>query len=101
MSEETLTPHIADVPPTAKLKRAKRKATARLPRVNDPGIVKLREQHAQRVSDYRQKSASARILKTILEKRLAQLTMVDKETLFDALRLCVTPGLPIVSNSVP
>ena len=90
----TETPHIADVPPVKRTR--KRKAVAAKPRVIDPGIAALRAEHAAKVNEYRKTDASKRLLRTILEKRLSQLTTADREKLFDALKLNTTP--PLIPN---
>lgn len=82
--------------PTAPAKRKRVKSSApRAQRVIDPGIAELRRQHNDAVAALKDKRRSAAVLKTILDKGLAQLTNDDKNTLFDFLKQTVTPALPI------
>jgi ribosomal protein L25 (general stress protein Ctc) len=77
-------------------RKRKRKSTApRGPRIADPAVAAIYAEAKTKVIAYRSAKASGKILHTILTKRLAQLTPLDKEKLFDALKPIVTPALPI------
>lgn len=91
-------PHIPDAIPS-KRKYTKRKAASTpAARTIDPGILALRAEHATKVAEYRKTDSSKRILRTILEKRLAQLTTQDREKLFDALKLNTAPALMVIQS---
>ena len=74
-------------------KRKRRAATPRSPRNIDPGIAAIHAEAAAKVKEYRKTQGSARVLKTILGKRLSQMTQEDKNKLFAALKECATPTL--------
>ena len=59
----------------------------------DPAIIELKRQHKENVAKFRHNKASAKLLKTILEKRLPQMTQEDKNKLADVLIPCTTPKL--------
>ena len=99
MNEETVKPPVEkpESKPKSRSINAARK-TPKLrkpskPRVIDPGIAAIHAEAKARVAEYRKLSRSGRILKTILEKRLAQLTAGDQQALFDKLGLTCTPKL--------
>lgn len=54
-------------------------------RTLDPDIAKLRQAHAQNVLDLKRRRTSAKILQTILEKRLPALTDEDISKLLTAI----------------
>lgn len=81
--------------PTEKLKKKRAPKAPRAPRVIDPQVLKIRQEASQKVKDYHKSQASGRILKTILDKRIPQLTRQDQERLFDELKAIVTPALPL------
>ncbi|TSA40190.1 hypothetical protein D4Q85_00195 [bacterium] len=87
MNEPTTTPI-----PTA-TKKPRKTRTPRAPRQIDPGIALIHADAAKQVAAYRSKQASAKILATILNKRLPQLTDNDKFKLRVALDVVVTPPL--------
>ena len=67
--------------------KKKRKARVpRAPRVLDPGIQAIHDAAKLDVKNYRRKQASAKLLATIVTKRLPQLTQDDRNKLADALR---------------
>jgi hypothetical protein len=84
-----------NTPPTTPTKRTRKPHAAAkpVPRVIDPEITRLRQEHSLRVKEYRGKAASAKILATMLT-RLVQLTPEDKAKLADALP-ATTPALPL------
>jgi hypothetical protein len=99
MNEETVKPPVEQTPSLTKPRSiyAARK-TPKLrkpskPRVIDPGIAAIHAEAKARVVEYRKMGASGRILKTIIGKRLAQLTGIDKQALFDELAKTCTPKL--------
>lgn len=65
------------------------------PRVIDAGIAELRRLHAANVQAYQAKTASAKILATIVNKRIEQLTDEDRMKLLDTLQAITTPALKI------
>ena len=73
--------------------RKRKAATPRAPRVIDPGIAAIHTAAKAEVLNYRRKQASARLLATIITKRLAQLTTEDRNKLADALCDSTTPTL--------
>lgn len=76
--------------------RKRKKSTApRAPRTIDPGVAQIRKEASERIKEYHKSQASEKLLATILDKRLPQLTTADKEKLFDHLKLLVTPKLDI------
>jgi hypothetical protein len=79
--------------PKGKKKSAPAKKPARTPRKIDPGIAAIHAEAKAKVAEYRKMSASGRILKTIIGKRLAQLTAKDRQELFDELSKTCTPIL--------
>ena len=93
MNEETVKPPVEK--PESKPKQRSIKPTRKpsKPRVIDPGIAAIHAKAKLKVEEYRKLSRSGRILKTILEKRLAQLTAGDQQALFDKLGLTCTPKL--------
>lgn len=74
----------AQEPIIPKKKRAAKHA--RLPRTIDPEVTAIRKEATSKVKELHRARASARLLKTILEKRLAKLTQQDRESLFDYLK---------------
>jgi hypothetical protein len=79
-------------------KPARKKSAARKqsgPRKLDPGLAELRKLHSANVAAYRAKTASQKLLATIVNKRLAQLTQEDRLKLLDALKPMTTPALSI------
>lgn len=92
MIEEASKPPVVTVKvPNPRAARKKKEPSK--PRVIDPGIAAIHAEARAKVAEYRKLTASGRILKTILEKRLAQLTPLDKQKLFDALAGTCTPKL--------
>jgi hypothetical protein len=92
MNEEATNPPVATVKvPNPRAPRKKRGPSK--PRVIDPGIAAIHAEAKAKVVEYRKLGASGRILKTILEKQLAQLTAEDRQKLFDELRGSCTPKL--------
>ena len=93
MNEETVKPPVEK--PESKPKQRSIKPTRKpsKPRVIDPGIAAIHAEAKARVVEYRKMGASERILKTIIGKRLAQLTAIDKQALFDELAKTCTPKL--------
>ena len=85
---------------TAPRKRKARRVASG-PRVFDPAIIELRAEHAIKVAKQIAKRASAKILATIVTKRLVQLTDEDRGRLFDTLSPRVTPPLPLVAGVSP
>ena len=81
--------------PISRLTKTKKPAKAKTPRVIDPEIQRLRDEHNEAVKALHDKRRSAGILKTIIDKRLSQMTLNDRTQLFDALREIVTPALPM------
>lgn len=85
-------------PPTQntapKKTRKRRTFSPSTPREIDPEIKALQEEHKRRVIELRNRRRSAALLKTILDKRLAQMTDEDKNKLADTLRSCSTLPLP-------
>ncbi len=79
-------------------KRKRKSLAARKPRVIDPGVAEIRREASDKIKEYHKKQSSARLVKTIIEKRVAQLTRQDQEKLFDHLKNIVTPPLePLIS----
>ena len=85
MSEQAAEPPVKEMAPFPKVRKPKSKKGPSKPRVIDPGIASIHAEAKAKVAEYRKLTASGRILKTILEKRLAQLTPGDKQKLFDEL----------------
>jgi hypothetical protein len=86
IEEPTKPPEETGTSQNARAARATRKKKGpSKPRVIDPGIASIHAEAKAKVAEYRKLTASGRILKTILEKRLAQLTPGDKQKLFDEL----------------
>ena len=85
-TETTITPTPAKAP------RKRKAASKRTDRTLDPEIIRLRQEHNQRVKEYRGKAASAKLVATMI-KRLPQLTADDKAKLAGHLP-AVTPTLP-------
>ena len=85
MNEEIETPPGEKKAPAQKPRPASAKRKPSKPRVIDPGIAAIHAEAKAKVAEYRKRTASGRILKTIVEKRLAQLTGIDKQVLFDEL----------------
>ena len=77
----------------AKVRKTRKAASKRTDRTLDPEIIRLRQEHNQRVKEYRGKAHSAKIVATMI-KRLSQLTADDKERLVYLLP-AVTPPLPL------
>lgn len=75
-------------------KRKRKSTTSRGPRTVDPDVLAIRAEATRKVKELHKSRASAKLLKTILDKRLAQLMDNDKMKLFDALKDIVTPSLP-------
>ena len=87
-------------PATATKPARKRKtSTPRKPRVIDPGIAAIHAESAQKIKVYRSTQASAKILATILNKRLPKLTANDRAKLFDLLSKTETPVLPALNQN--
>lgn len=85
---------------TPKPKRTRKSTKPRAAKTLDPGIVAINERRNLEVAAYRSAQASAKILKTFLEKRLPRLTAEDRQKLFDELSLTETPSLlPEIGNS--
>ncbi len=80
-------------PPKVKKKTAPAQKPARTPRKIDAGIAAIHAEAKEKVAEYRKMGASGRILKTIVGKRLAQLTTGDRQELFDELAKTCTPIL--------
>ncbi len=91
----TETQPIAPQPATevSKKRRFKVPRKPSAPRVMDPEIVALRKAHNANVKALHTRRASAKLLATILNKRLAQMTQDDRSKLFDALAKTETPKL--------
>lgn len=87
----TKKPTVTKKPPTKKIDPAKK--SARTPRKIDPGIAAIHAKAKEEVAQYRKTTASGRILKTIIKKRLAQLTLEDRQRLLDELAKTCTPPL--------
>jgi len=83
----------AAAPPKGKKRPAPAKKPARTPRKIDAGIAAIHAEAKKKVEEYRKVGASGRILKTIIGKRLAQLTTGDCQELFDELAKTCTPIL--------
>ena len=81
----TIKPPVFGGPKVTKPRAAKNKKSPPKPRFIDPGIAAIHAEAKAKVAEYRKLTASGRILKTILDKRLAQLTQDDRQKLFDAL----------------
>lgn len=92
MSEEATKPPVVTVK-VPKPRASRKKKGPSKPRVIDPGIMAIHAEAKAKVAEYRKLTASGRILKTIVEKRLAQLTQDDRHKLFDALAGTCTPKL--------
>ena len=92
MIEQTNTPPVTQPAKPINRKTPKARKLSK-PRVIDPGIAAIHAEAKQKVAEYRKTSASGRLLKTILEKRLAQLTVDDRQKLFDTLSGEFTPKL--------
>lgn len=92
MSEEATKPPVGDGT-NPKPRASRKKKGPSKPRVINPGIAAIHAEAKAKVAEYRKLTASGRILKTILEKRLAQLTPDDKQKLFDELTATCTPKL--------
>ncbi len=85
-------------PPTKRTRKPRIAITLGIPRAPrriDPGIKEIHDFAKAKVAQYRSAQASAKILATILNKRLAQLTDDDKGRLRAALDQVVTPPLPM------
>ena len=93
MNDQIVKPTVEQTPTVPKGRKAPVKRKPSKPRVIDPGIAAIHAEAKARVAEYRKLSRSGRILKTILEKRLAQLTAGDQQALFDKLGLTCTPKL--------
>lgn len=94
MNKATSSSPAATEPAAPKKTRKRRASSTATPREIDPEIKTLQEEHKRRVAELRNRRRSAALLKTILDKRLAQLTDEDKNKLADALRQCSTPTIP-------
>ena len=81
--------------PPPKPARKRKPATPRAPRTIDPGIAAINTERNEKVKAYRSAQASAKILATILNKRLPKLTPNDRAALFDTLSKTETPTLPM------
>jgi hypothetical protein len=92
MNEETTKPPNENGT-NPKPRASRKKKGPSKPRVIDPGIAAIHAEAKAKVVEYRKLGASGRILKTILEKQLAQLTAEDRQKLFDELRGSCTPKL--------
>jgi hypothetical protein len=79
--------------PAATRSRKRKLITPRSPRTIDPGVAAIRARASAEIKEYHRSQASAGILKTIIEKRLAQLTNGDRRKLLDVLQEIVTPAL--------
>ena len=86
-------------PPQPKPSRKRRSTSPRSPRVLDPGVAAIHAEAKAKVAEYRRAQASGGILKTIIDKRLAQLTDNDRQKLYDALKELVTPALPFQKHA--
>jgi len=73
--------------------RKSRKRTPSGPRKIDPGIAAIHEETRKRIAAYRKTQNSSKILATIINKRLEQLTEADKQKLFGTLSGVVTVTL--------
>lgn len=91
---ETETETIQPAPLAEKPKRKSKPAAPKKERVIDPDIAILRDEHKTKVAQLRFVISSARILKTIKEKRIPKMTAGDREKLMDELKLTATPALP-------
>ena len=81
-------------PEAQKPKRKRRVPTAeRKPRRIDPGIAAIHWEANEKVKVYRNTIRSMKIRETIVNKRLSQLTQLDREKLMDALLPMVSPPL--------
>lgn len=65
----------------------------------DPEIEAIRKRANKEVQEYLRRRRSAAILETIINKRLPQLTQLDKDKLYDALSHQVTPSLTFEDTS--
>lgn len=72
--------------------------TPRAPKTIDPAITQLRIEYRQKVAVAIQSRNSARILKTIIEKRIPKMIQAHRQDLFDALAKSVTPPLDLHEN---
>jgi hypothetical protein len=93
MDENTPTPSTETFVTRNARKARKARKAATGPRVIDAGIAELRRLHADNVQAYQAKNASAKILATIINKRIVQLTEADRQKLLDALTPNTTPAL--------
>ena len=70
-------------------------------RVLDPDIARLREAHAQNVLDLKRRRTSAKILQTIIEKRLPALIYDDIVKLIAAIGPKPLPPRPVQAPQAP
>lgn len=93
MQPNTDTNRRIDGSPQPKPSRKRKASTPRAPRTIDPGVKAIRDEATRAVAEYHKQKASGGILKTIMEKRLPQLTREHQEALLDHLTKTVTPAL--------
>lgn len=82
-------------PTTTPTPRRKKSRTPRAPRTLDPEVLAIRAEAVKAVAALHTRRRSAAILKTLLDKRLAQLVDDDRHALYEALGKLITPPLPL------
>lgn len=60
----------------------------------DPEIARIRRRYNEEVKEHLRRRASAKLLKTIIDKRLPRLVGADREKLLDTLMANTTRALP-------
>ena len=91
-------------PAAAPVKKAATKKTPpakkpRAPRKVDPAVEAIRAEARDKIKALAGSRASNKILQTIVSKRLAQLTQVHRQALFDELAKTCTASLPIKGDT--